>query len=109
MIMYSVLQVLLGLPLCSFNFKHVVLLLMPLHAAQEQNMSKQKYTSQGSVVVHSRHANGGENGVADGYSDDVNVLQEPAELRLDATCLTKCHFRAGEHMEGGAAIWAYFI
>jgi 3-polyprenyl-4-hydroxybenzoate decarboxylase len=51
MIMYSVLQVLLGLPLCSFNFKHVVLLLMPLHAAQEQNMSKQKYTSQGSVVV----------------------------------------------------------
>jgi len=46
--------------------------------------------------MYSQHANGGGNGVADGDSDDVRVLQEPAELDLDATCSTKRPTGEGE-------------
>ena len=35
---------------------------------------------------HSQHADGGGDGVPDGHPDDVGVLQEPADLDLDATC-----------------------
>jgi hypothetical protein len=42
-----------------------------------------------SIYIYSQHANRGGNGVAYGDSDDVGVLQEPAEPDLDATCSAK--------------------
>jgi hypothetical protein len=46
-------------------------------------------TSRARLCVHSQHADGGGDGVPDGHADDVGVLQEPADLDLDATCSTK--------------------
>ena len=44
-------------------------------------------TSRARLCVHSQHADGGGDGVPDGHAHDVGVLQEPADLDLDATCL----------------------
>ena len=46
---------------------------------------------------HSQHADGGGDGAPDGHPDDVGVLQEPADLDLDATCSTKFQSTDGQN------------
>jgi len=88
-----VLEILQGLP-CPFWWKQLALLIA-LH--QHETIVKshtihaqmKEQTSRARLCVHSQHADGGGDGVPDGHANDVGVLQEPADLDLDATCSTK--------------------